>query len=315
VGRPIPEVLRSELAEADAEQLLDHLDAAGHVLTVATQQTAAGTTVEVEASVISLRDEHGAIVGYVSINRDVSMRRRLETRLHQTRHLEMVGRLAGGVAHDLNTLLTAIMGFTELTLGDRGLPPHIRPDLQQILAATERAGTLTRQLLAFSRAQQLSPRELDLNQLVASTVAARRRLAVKAVELVDRPAPDPVTVRVDLSQLERALLDIVANAGEAMADGGRLTVETDHVALDLAEGDIAAGQYARLSVTDTGVGMDEPTRLRACEPFFTTKPGHTGLGLSSVHGIVYQSGGHLKLDSAPGAGTTVTILLPLSPPA
>ncbi len=307
VGRPVDDVLRTELPPGVRERLLDELAGEGHVLTLATQRTCGGGTIEVEASVIALRDGAGAPIGYVSVNRDVTRRRRLEERLQETRHLEIVGRLAGGVAHDLNSLLTAILGYADLAMTDPGLPAHVRPDLEQIVRAAERAGLLTGQLLTFGRQQQLAPRIVDLNVILADTIQARRRLAGSGVELVDVPAPEPARVEVDPTLFERALLDIVANAGEAMPGGGTLTVAVATVMRD------GAGPAVRLTVTDTGEGVDAKTRSRAFEPFFTTKAGHTGLGLSTVHGIVLQSGGEVELDAAPGAGTTVSIYLPPAP--
>jgi PAS domain S-box-containing protein len=300
LGRPVAEVLRSALTEEEAAAMVAELAAAGHVLTLATQRRRDGGTIEVESSVVALRDDAGQVTEYVAVNRDVSHRRRLEERLLETHHLELVGRLAGGVAHDLNSQLTAIIGYAELTLGETGLPAHVRDDLRQIVRAAERGGALTRQLLAFSRQQVLTPRRSDLNAIMANTEAARRRLAGKAVELVDRPAERLPEVVVDPSRMEQVLLDVVANAGEAMPDGGRLETETALV-----------GGFARVTITDTGAGMDAETRARAFEPFFTTKPGHTGLGLSSVYGFLGQSGGRVALASAPGAGTTVTLDLPL----
>jgi len=310
VGRKADDVLRTELVADERDRLLDDLDDGGHVLMLARQRTADGTAIEVEASVISLRGATGDVTGYVAVNRDVSRRRRLEERLRATRHLETVARLAGGVAHDLNTLLTSVMGYAELLLGETDLPPRLRPDLEEIIGAADRAGTLTRQLLAFSRAQVLAPRPTDLNTIVTGSLAACRRLAGKNVRFVERLAPALASVNVDRGQIERVLLDVVTNAGEAMPEGGELTTRTAIFDSD-GSGELPAGRFAQLIVSDSGVGMDEITRARAFEPFFTTKPGHTGLGLSSAHGTLVQSGGYLTLESAVDAGTTVTLSLPL----
>ncbi len=310
MGRPASEVLVSEIADEELSRMIGDLDERGHVLMLATQQTASGKTIEVEASVIRLGDDAGQVTGYVSINRDVSLRRRLEERLQETRHLEMVARLAGGVAHDLNTLLTTIMGYTELTLSDGSVPAHVRPDLNQIVGAVDRASTLTTQLLSFSRSQVLEPRRVDLNEIIRGTVAARRRIAGRGIEFVERPAESLAAVHVDQNQFERALLDIVANAAEAMAGAGRVTVQTENVTIATPDARVPRGRYARLAVTDMGIGMDDVIRARAFEPFFTTKRGHTGLGLASVHGFVNQSGGHVVLESAPGQGTVVELFLP-----
>jgi two-component system cell cycle sensor histidine kinase/response regulator CckA len=306
MGRGVDELLRTEMSDEETAGALEDLASDGHVLMLATQRTRTGDTIEVEASVTALRD--GA--GYVAVNRDVTSRRRLEERLRETRHLEIVGRLAGGVAHDLNSQLTAIMGYAELSLADREVPGRVRPDLEQVLGAAERAGALTRQLLAFSRQQMLAPQSVEVECLVSDTLAARRRLVGADVQLIDLPMAGLDAVLVDPVRLEQVLLDIVANAGEAMLDGGTLTTEGAVVDQDGSLPTIPAGRYVKLAVTDTGQGMDAVTRSRAFEPFFTTKRGHTGLGLSTLYGFVGQSGGHVTLDSRPGDGTTVTLFLP-----
>jgi PAS domain S-box-containing protein len=306
LGRSTVEVLKTQIRDAEVATVVAELNSQGHVLTLATQETRAGDAIVVEASVIALPDEHGRQTGYVTINRDVSRRRRLEERLLETRHLEVAARLAGGVAHDLNSQLTAILGFADLSLADPRLPEWLRPDLRQIVVAAERSGELTRQLLAFSRQQVLTPRALDLNDIVARGLDAGRRLAGKRVELVNRPGADLPLVLMDPMLLEQVLLDVIANAGEAMPDGGRLVVESAKAEIDGPAG----GSFVRLTITDTGTGMDEYIRARAFEPFFTTKPDHTGLGLSTVYGTIGQSGGRVTLDSSPGTGTTVTLFLP-----
>jgi PAS domain S-box-containing protein len=310
IGRSSVEVLRSRFADDEVATIVRELDRDGHVLMLAKQLTRADEEIEVEASIIALRDDHGATTGYVAINRDVSRRRQLEDRLRDTRHLEVVGRLAGGVAHDLNTLLTAMLGYTELALADRDLPPAVRPDLQEVLSAAERAGELTRQLLAFSRQQVLTPRVIDVNDVLERTLTARRRLAGKRVELLDHPGTALARVLIDPNRLEQSLLDVVSNAGEAMPEGGRLTIETSMTELDGGAGVPLAGRCVRIAVTDTGPGMEASTRSRAFEPFFTTKDGHTGLGLSTLYGFIGQSGGHVTLESDPGAGTTIALFLP-----
>jgi two-component system, cell cycle sensor histidine kinase and response regulator CckA len=301
LGRGARELLRSELEDSERARMVREVDEQGHVLALVRQRTRAGELIEVEASVSALRDAEGVITGYVCVSRDVTLRRRLEARLEETRDLELIARLAGGIAHDLNTLLTAILGYADLTLADPLLPGTLAADIEQISGAARRAGELTTQLVAFSRSQVLAARDVDLDEVIAHSLPARRRIAGKGVQLLDLPAPSATLVHLDPGQLQRVLLDIVANAAEAMPDGGRISFETTH-----------EGRFARLAITDTGAGMDEPTRERAFQPFFTTKRGHTGLGLSSVHGIVHQSGGRVELASEPGTGTTVTLYLPLA---
>ena len=309
-GRAVEELLRTELSADETERMLGDLADQGHVLTLATQHTRSGEVIEVEASVIELRDAVGEPSGYVAVNRDISERRRLEKRLRETRNLEMVGRLAGGVAHDLNSQLTAIMGYAELTLGDRELPEHVRPDVREVLRAAERAGVLTAQLLAFSRQQMLAPRSVELATMISESAAARQRLVGRRVELIDHGSVTSVRVLVDPIQMKRVLLDVAANAGEAMSGGGRLITRYTIAECDGSGSNVPAGRYVRLEMTDTGTGMDEETLSRAFDPFFTTKHGHTGLGLSTVYGFMGQSGGHVTLESAPGGGTTVVLYLP-----
>jgi signal transduction histidine kinase len=209
--------------------------------------------------------------------------------------LELQARLAGGVGHDLNNLLTAILAHADLALAEE-LPAGVRADIEEVVRAAERAAGLTRQLPALGRELVVAPRLLDVNDVVAETAHARRRLAGQ-VELVDRCAGGLPPVEADAGQLERALLALVANAAEA--DPGRITVETGR-----------DGEHVRLAVTDTGGGMNQATRARAREAYFTTKPGHAGLGLTSVDGIVARCGGHVTLESEPARGTEVALLLP-----
>jgi signal transduction histidine kinase len=245
--------------------------------------------------------------------------RELQQKEEQLRHaqkLEAVGRLAGGVAHDFNNLLSVIMGYGELAL--KGLPADApsREEIQEILSAGERASALTRQLLAFSRKQVLQPEVVDLNRVVARMEKLVRRTIGEDVEVVTALAPGLPAVRVDPGQIEQIVLNLVLNARDAMPQGGRLTLATAAVALDQdaarRHDGLRAGPHVRLAIEDTGVGMDEATRARIFEPFFTTKElgRGTGLGLSSVYGIVKQSGGSVTAASAPGRGTRFEILFP-----
>jgi DNA-binding response OmpR family regulator len=235
----------------------------------------------------------------------------LEDDLRHAQKMEAVGQLAGGIAHDFNNLLTVIAGETEL-LSERLEPADpLRRDVAAIAGATERAAALTRQLLAFSRRQLLKPRVLDLNELVASVDAMLRRVIGEDVELVTRRSGAAVPVEADPSQLEQVVLNLAVNARDAMPDGGRLTIEVSQVELPPGHG-LGPGSYALLKVSDTGTGMDAETLERVFEPFFTTKPegAGTGLGLSTVYGIVTQSGGDVRVASTPGAGTTFEVYLP-----
>ena len=241
-------------------------------------------------------------------------RRRLEQQLLLSQKLEAVGRLAGGVAHDFNNVLTAILGSTELILLDTPPGAPHREELDIIRDAGVRAQELIRQLLAFSARQVLNPVVLDLNGLVKNVNKMLRRLIREDIALVTALAPDLGAVRADPGQIEQALVNLAVNARDAMPQGGQLAIATQNV--DIANGSAAVplppGRYVLLRVTDTGVGMDRETQQRVFDPFFTTKPRGkgSGLGLATVHGIVRQSGGDITVETAPGAGTTFQIYLP-----
>jgi len=252
----------------------------------------------------------------VGTSQDVTDRRQLETQLIQARKLEGIGRLAGGVAHDFNNLLVAIGGYTELALDT--LPPDsvARADLDEVRKATGRAANLTRQLLAFARRQITDPHPLDLGALVADMESLVRRLIREDIELTIVGTENLWPVRIDPSQVEQLVVNLVVNARDAMPDGGRLVIETDNTMLDegYARQHIAVlpGPYVLLAVSDTGVGMSEEVQRHLFEPFFTTKePGMgTGMGLATCYGIVKQNGGFIWVYSELGQGTTVRIYLP-----
>jgi two-component system cell cycle sensor histidine kinase/response regulator CckA len=252
----------------------------------------------------------------VLTGRDVTERRRLEGQLRQAQKMESIGRLAGGVAHDFNNLLTAIIGFSELLLDELSPDGRGRSDLEAIQKAAAHGATLTRQLLAFSRRQVQELKILDLNALVRDIEPILRRLLGEDI-VVDVVTDEELRlVKVDRGQIEQVLINLVVNARDAMPQGGNLRIETSNVLLDAAY--LQRHPYARvgdhvvLMVSDTGVGMDAEVRGRVFEPFFTTKElgKGTGLGLSMVYGIVKQSGGHIELQSEPGAGSHFSVYLP-----
>jgi PAS domain S-box-containing protein len=247
---------------------------------------------------------------------DITERRLLENQLQQARRIEAVGRLAGGVAHDFNNLLTIIKGYVELALNRVAAHPELRGNIQQIADAAERAVTLVRQLLAFSRKQVLKPKVLDLNTIVLNMDKLVRRLMSETIEMKTKVDKNLGAVKADPGQIEQVILNLIVNARDAMPEGGKLLIETSNVELDSAlahdQAPLKAGPYVMLSVTDTGVGIDADTLPHIFEPFYTTKESSrgTGLGLSTVYGIVKQSGGHISVSSEPGMGTTFKVYLP-----
>ena len=248
--------------------------------------------------------------------RDITERRRLQEQFYQSQKMEAVGRLAGGVAHDFNNLLTAIIGYSDIVLEKLPAQSDNGRAIQEIKKAGERAALLTKQLLAFSRQQVLSPQLLDLNQVVSEVGRLLRRLIGDDIDLVTIPASPLGRVKADPTQLEQVLMNLAVNARDAMPHGGRLIIETsntqvaDNFAIDPVK--VTPGPYTLLTVSDTGFGMDADTRARAFDPFFTTKEKGkgTGLGLATVYGIVKQSGGYIWVFSEPGQGTTFKIYLP-----
>ncbi|HEX6058563.1 MAG TPA: ATP-binding protein, partial [Gemmatimonadaceae bacterium] len=273
--------------------------------------TRSGAVLDVEITSHSIElDGRPARLVHVT---DITERRRLEDELRQAQKMEAVGRLAGGIAHDFNNLLTAITNYSELLLDELGSESPLRADVREIRAAADRAGALTRQLLAFGRRQVLQPTTLDVNEVVAELERMLRRLL--GPEIVFGVALDAATgfVSADRGQLEQVLVNLVVNARDAMPEGGTLTIETSPTTIRAGcPTELAPGDYVRIAVRDTGTGMDEATQARVFEPFFTTKEAGkgTGLGLPTVYGIVAQSGGAVSIDSAPGKGTCMTILLP-----
>ncbi len=251
------------------------------------------------------------------ISRDVTARIQLEEQLRNAQQLEAIGRLAGGVAHDFNNILSIIMGHGELLLATAGDDERARNGLEQIRRAADRAASLTQQLLAFSRKQVLQPKVLDLNEAVADVQKMLSRVIGEDIELVASLHPSLVPVKADPGQVEQVLMNLAINARDAMPHGGRLTMETSNVevSLELARDlELVHGGYVLLKVTDSGHGMDAETALHIFEPFFTTKPmgKGTGLGLSTVYGIVKQSGGGIRVESEEGRGTTFRIYLPVA---
>jgi len=275
-----------------------------------------GRTISCEWYNTPLVDESGQVLGVATLVQDVTERVALEERLRQSQKMEAVGRLAGGVAHDFNNLLTVIMGYSQI-LTD-GLPgaSRLKDATTQIRSAADRAAGITRQLLAFSRKQVLSPRVIDLNDVMLNLDTMLRRLIGEDVEVLTVPGRDLGAVRADPGQIEQVIMNLALNARDAMPNGGKLTLETENMELDASYASehepLQPGRYVMLAVSDTGTGMSPDTQAHIFEPFFTTKEvgKGTGLGLSMVYGIVKQSGGYIWVYSEPGRGTSFKIYLP-----
>ena len=278
-----------------------------------------GAYVDIAEHSIILRDADGRATRMVGGLSDVSVQANLETQLSRLQRIESVGQLTGGVAHDFNNLLTVILGNSELLLEKLDDQPRLRMLAEMSLTAARRGAELTRSLLAFARRQPLSPAPVDVNTLIAGMDTLVGRTLGQAVDFDVVYGAGIRLAMVDETQLEGALLNLCINARDAMPDGGRLTIETREEALDDAyvamHPEAVVGTHVLVAVSDTGMGMDATTRERAFEPFFTTKPTGqgTGLGLSMVYGFVRQTGGHVRLYSEPGHGTTVKLYLPLAP--
>jgi len=290
------------------------------------RRRADGSPIVVSVSTSPLRRPDGTIYGIMSILMDVTERKAaeatrdrltmVEEQLRQSQKMEAVGRLAGGVAHDFNNLLTAISGYSDLLL--HRLPEYstLRRDVEEIRKAGDRAAALTRQLLAFSRRQVLQPKVLDLNAVVTNMGQMLRRLIGEDVELSTDLSPSLSRVKVDPGQIEQVIVNLAVNARDAMPGGGRITIATADAELSPAYAvvhpEVRPGPHVLLSVADTGHGMSEETQAHLFEPFFTTKERGkgAGLGLATVYGIVQQSGGHLRVNSAADRGSTFLIYLP-----
>ena len=318
VGYPLEEFLR--LSTADTYLPEDRALSARRI-----QELPTGDTVCFErtvlrkdgtcfpAEIILCRVEDG---WYQAIVRDITVRKRLEQQLLQSQKVEAIGRLAGGIAHDFNNILTTVIGYCALTREQLSADSDARANIEEIAAAAERAASLTRQLLAFSRKQTLQPKVLDLNAVVGNLDKMLCRLIGEDVELVTKLASDLGRVKADPGQIEQVIMNLAVNARDAMPNGGKLIVETANTTLHEeyvhVHEDVKPGDYVMLAITDTGHGMTDEVKARLFEPFFTTKPQGqgTGLGLATCYGVIKQSGGHLNVYSELNRGTTFKIYLP-----
>jgi two-component system cell cycle sensor histidine kinase/response regulator CckA len=275
-----------------------------------------GKEFNLEWQIAPIRNVGGKITHFVAIQHDITGRKQLEARLFQSQKMETVGKLAGGIAHEFNSILTAIIGQSELLLNDLPGPSPLVKSVTEIHKAAERAATLTRQLLAYGRKQILQPENLDLNVVIAGMENTLLHLMGRSVEVRFSPDAGLKSVKADAGQIEQVIVNIAMNAAEAMPNGGKLMVETANIMLDTdyvaSFPELKAGKYVMLAIGDTGAGMSDEIKARVFEPFFTTKGvgKGTGLGLATCHGIVKQSGGHISVYSEPGRGTTFKIYLP-----
>lgn len=269
-----------------------------------------------DVTISPIRNEHGEIANFVAVQHDITRELQLEEQYHHAQRMEAVGRLAAGIAHDFNNLLTAINGFAELM--KRQLPPEdpLQSSVETILSAGWSAIELVRQLLVFSRKQVVEPKVIDLNTIILALNKMLRRTIGEDIALQTNLVEPSWPVKVDPAQIEQVIVNLVVNARDAMPKGGTLTIATENVFVDEVFAQkylgLETGEYLLLSVTDTGIGMTKEIKAHIYEPFFTTKEksNGTGLGLSTVFGIVNQAGGYIRVDSEPGQGATFSIYLP-----
>ncbi len=282
-----------------------------------THHSDAGLPFHVETRAYPLRNESGDIIAAIEISNNVTDRLRLEDQLHHAQKMEAIGLLAGGVAHDFNNILTAIVGYGNLLRMKLSSDDPLRSYVDQILASAGRAASLTQGLLAFSRKQVINPQPLDVNETIRRMEKLLRRIISEEIDLRIETSPKPLAIVADASQIEQVLMNLVTNARDALPGGGAITIRTAVAQIDeefqKQNGFGIAGTYAAVSVQDSGVGMDEATRTHVFEPFFTTKETGkgTGLGLAIVYGIMKQNKGYITLESEPGAGAVFHLYFPL----
>jgi two-component system cell cycle sensor histidine kinase/response regulator CckA len=312
-----PRILQGELTDrAVMRRLRKNLEAGEVFAGEAINYRKDGTAYSQEWQIAPILDYTGKKTHFVAIMRDITEQKSLEARLYQSQKMETVGKLAGGIAHEFNSILTAIIGQSELLLGDLPAESAEAKSVTEISKAAIRAANLTRQLLAYGRKQLLEPQTLDLNSVVGDLEGSLRHLLGQEVDLRIVPTVGLKAVRADAGQVEQVIMNIVLNAHEAMPNGGKVTLETANISFSPENAgtypELKAGDYVMLAITDTGMGMSSEVTKRIFEPFFSTKSvgQGTGLGLSTSYGIIKQSGGHISVYSEPARGTTFKIYLP-----
>jgi len=314
----------TEAYRTDDRSVIDQNQPKRHI--IEPLQQADGTRRWIDTTKVPLTDESGAVYGVLGVYEDITDRRlaeaerkRLEEQLTQAQKMESVGRLAGGVAHDFNNMLQAIIGYAGLALADEPGTETYKESLEEIQKAAKRSADLTHQLLAFARKQTVSPKVLDLNEAVASMLKMLQRLIGENIQLAWLPGPGLWPVWVDPVQIDQILANLTVNARDAISGSGGITIETSNQTLDERsapfQSEAEPGDYVKLTIRDTGCGMDSETQKHLFEPFFTTKPvgKGTGLGLATVYGIVKQNHGFISVQSEPGRGSTFTIHLQRCP--
>jgi PAS domain S-box-containing protein len=311
IGKPAIEDVHPD--ERDSALPRMRMVEAGEAVPAQERRMLRGDGTVFQTEVLAVPFEHDGRPAAMAFYRDITERHRLEEQLRHSQKMESVGRLAGGVAHDFNNMLTVINGYSQMVLDAPELPPETRASIEEIRAAGERAAALTRQLLAFSRNQVSEERPLNLNHLVEQEAGMLRRLIGEDVDVSMRLDPALGLVLADRGLLQQMLMNLAVNARDAMPSGGSIVIETSNTRLEgsaAAEAHVDPGPYTLLTVSDTGTGMSTETLQRIFEPFYTTKPHGTGLGLATVYGIVRQSHGYIQVSSRPGEGSTFRIYLP-----
>lgn len=315
IGKPLPTVPEEE--SDDFKRMIARLGRGERIVARNVRRRRKdGTILDARLWVAPLYGPDGAIRGNIGVLTDITSQRRMEQQFFQSQKMEAIGRLAGGVAHDFNNVITVIAGYGQMLLEGAKDDPMLREAAEEVLNSADRAAGLARQLLAFSRRQAIQPRVFNLNELVLNLQKLLGRVIGEDIELKTTLRPDTAPVLADPGQMEQVLMNLAVNARDAMPEGGKLMIETRNVTLDesytAAHAGVKPGAYVLLSVSDTGMGMTEDVKAHLFEPFFTTKERGrgTGLGLSTVYGIVKQHGGDIWVYSEPGHGTTFKIYLP-----